>query len=461
MSSLLCLFTLVVAFEPPIPPVHGVDRVARQRSAMESHLKQVGIEPTSLGARRFLAGFAPAGTATRRLDLLLESLGAADFSQRETATQRLSEEPYVPEPWLRRAAASADPEVQWRASQVIAKAGVRHSQTLRAVCVIAWGPAASSLASSPLAPAPEPVPAPSDRAVPATPTVDEPLASENAEVLVESLVRESTDSSLIAFVRQQFPSGRRESKKSPQPQLRSLPWLAIYDRATLGEHTLVATGTRGVTLEIDAAGVTRWRLPYRAWSAERRSNGLTLLASLDEQRIVEVDTAGQVLWMHSLAATRAKPLAGGRVLAVDYPAGQVVELLRDQSVAWRYQAPDPCFDAERLPSGHTLVACANLVQEVSPLGEVVWQWQVRGRLNGLQALASGHLLVANYGANEVAELDDAGAVVWKISEPQPSDAFRLPSGHTLVTTAQRVVEFDSGGKEVRVLTTAKYGSARR
>lgn len=433
--------------------------MARQRSAMESHLSHVGIEPTPLGARRFLAGFAPAGTATRRLNPLLESLGAADFSQREAATQRLSEEPYVPESWLRRAAASADPEVQWRVTQVMATAGVRHSQTLRAICVIAWGPADSSRASSP--PAPKPATALSDRKAPATRLVDEPLASEKAAELVESLVRESTDPSLVAFVRQQFPSGRRELSKSPQLQSRPLPWPAIYDRATLAEKTLVATGTRGVTLEIDAASATRWRLPYRAWSAERRSSGLTLLASLDEQRIVEVDSTGQVLWTHSLAATRAKPLAEGRVLAVDYPAGQVVELLRDQTEAWRYQAPDPCFDAERLPNGHTVVACANLVQEVSPLGEVVWQWQVRGRLNGLQALASGHLLVANYGANEVAELDDAGAVVWKISEPQPSDAFRLRDGHTLVTTAQRVVEFDSEGKEVRVLTTAKYGSARR
>jgi hypothetical protein len=235
-----------------------------------------------------------------------------------------------------------------------------------------------------------------------------------------------------------------------------------YARESLGERTLIATGTRGVAVELDGAGQELWRMPFRAWSAERLANGATLLASVEEQAVVEVDRDGKVLWRYGpVAATRAKPLANGHVLVVDYPKGRVLELGRDQSIRWQHTVDEPCFDAERLENGHTLVATANVIQEIAFDKTIVWQWQVRGRLNGVQALSDGRVLIANYGANEVAELDDDGRIARRIEEPQPSDAFRLPNGHTLVATATRVVEFNPAGELLRVLATARYGSARR
>ncbi len=244
--------------------------------------------------------------------------------------------------------------------------------------------------------------------------------------------------------------------------LAPVPPPSPYARQSLGDHTLIATGTRGVAVELDNAGQELWRVPFRAWSAERLAGGATLLASVEEQAVVEVDQNGQVLWRHGpVAATRAKPLANGHLLIVDYPKGRVLELARDQSIRWQHTVDEPCFDAERLDNGHTLVATSNVIQEIAFDGAIVWQWQVRGRLNGMQALNDGRILVANYGANEVAELDDEGRSTRRIEEPQPSDAFRLPNGHTLVATATRVVEFNAAGELHRVLTTARYGSARR
>jgi hypothetical protein len=237
---------------------------------------------------------------------------------------------------------------------------------------------------------------------------------------------------------------------------------APYARSPLGTHTLIATGNRGVALELDGDGKEQWRVPFRAWSAERLAGGATLLASVEEQAVVEIDREGQVLWRYGpVAATRAKPLANGNLLVVDYPGGRVLELGRDRSIRWQYSVDEPCFDAERLNNGHTLVATANLIQEIAFDGGTVWQWQIRGRVNGVQALSDGRILVANYGANEVAELNDEARVVRRIDEPQPSDAFRLANGHTLVATATRVVEFNPSGELLRVLTTARYGSARR
>jgi hypothetical protein len=184
--------------------------------------------------------------------------------------------------------------------------------------------------------------------------------------------------------------------------------------------------------------------------------------TVEEQAVVEIDREGQVLWRYGpVAATLAKPLANGNLLVVDYPGGRVLELGRDRSIRWQYSVDEPCFDAERLNNGHTLVATANLIKEIAFDGGTVWQWQIRGRVNGVQALSDGRILVANYGANEVAELNDEARVVRRIDEPQPSDALRLANGHTLVATATRVVEFNPSGELLRVLTTARYGSARR
>lgn len=385
-----------------------------------------GVAPATDAARRFLRDVGPQGARRSSIQERLVKLGDPEFQVREGATRSLCEEPWVPATLLDRLASSADPEVAWRARHIRQIAGVRHDQMLRAVATLALGTSG---------------------------TGDERFAD------LRPVVDDAGDRLLVAYLQSLLPD---PSRAAPNAQAANSGTSSVYGREALGANTLVATGARGLACEFDPAGKEVWRMPFRAWSAERLGGGRTLLASLDEQQVVEVDQRGRVTWKYGpVGATRAKPLANGHLLVTDYPAGRVLEVDRDRSVVWEYRAPDPCFDAERLLNGHTLVACANVVQEVSPEGRVVWQWQVRGRLNGLQSLPSGRLLVANYGANEVAELDDVGQVVWRLEESQPSDAFRLTDGHTLVTSATRVTEFDGAGKLVRVLTTARYGSARR
>ena len=264
---------------------------------------------------------------------------------------------------------------------------------------------------------------------------------------------------------------------APVEQVASRP-IALTGRGTLGEHTLVATGSHGLLWLFDRQGKAIWRLPRVAWSAEMLPGGDLLVASLDDQLIAEVDQGGKTIWEFSpIAATRAKPLANGNILAVDYHGSRVVELAPQRGanganaasgasaasgaeVVWSLATPDPCFDAERLANGHTIYGCANLVREVAPDGFVVREWKISGRLNGLQMLSNGHLLVANYGANEIAEYDRRGECVGRLSEPQPCDVLRLSDGRTLVTTAQRVIEVPADGGTPRVVTTARYGSAR-
>ena len=400
-------------------------RVERRMAAYTTLLKRSGVDPTAEGAIKFLesylepqgGGSAPGERAAAARNWL-EQLNAPDFGARQQAQLALTSAPWAPATWLRERIDGDAPEAAWRAQAVRDAAGFRHDQILRA---------AVTLAAS-----------------------DPSNASRLARTL-DSLLGPADDPTLVRFVRD--TAARRERRFDDAN--------SVYDRATL-DGMLVATGTRGLVLELSAEGRERWRVPLAAWSAERRSNGRTLLASLDARRVVEVEHDGRVVWeQRGVSAIRAKPLADGSYLVVDHSGRRVVQWNQAGVIVWRHEVSEPCLDAERLANGHTLIATANQVSEVTPTGETVWQWNVQGRINGLQSLAEGRLLIANFGAGEVVELDEAGRVLRKFEEPQPSDAFRTADGATLVTSAARVVEFGADGVLRRVVTTARYGSARR
>ncbi len=391
-------------------------RATKQQEAFVRFITLRGADPATEKLAALFRELQPDGPRYARQLAAFERLREPDFAVRETAMRFLIAEPWIPPALLRDFLNAPEAEVRWRARRVQQVAGAAQEHFARI--------AARVLGANPVPGAAAAPGAAGVAGVAGTPG--------NAGV-----------------------AGMPETKAVVEPR-------SPYARLPLAERTLIATGTRGVALELDGDGKELWRVPFRAWSAERLASGATLLASVEEQSVVEIDREGKVLWRYGpVAATRAKPLANGNVLVVDYPGGRVLELGRDQAIRWQHAVDEPCFDAERLDNGHTLVATANLIQEIAFDGVTVWQWQVRGRLNGLQALADGRILVANYGANEIAELDNDGRVARRIEEPQPSDAFRLPNGHTLVATATRIVEFNAAGELHRVLATARYGSARR
>jgi hypothetical protein len=205
-----------------------------------------------------------------------------------------------------------------------------------------------------------------------------------------------------------------------------------------------------------------WQVSAQAWSAEKLPSGNVLVASHWENRVCEFDRQGQVVWeLPDVNAVRAKPLSGGRVLIADLTGNRVLEVDRQGRIIWQQATPNQCFDAERLHNGHTLFACPNLIGEITPTGDSVRQWPVEGRVNSLQVLPSGRLLVANYGLGCVSELDDQNRIVWEHKIARPSDAFRLPGGRTLIATAQEIVEVDLQGRQIRHISAAVNGCARQ
>ncbi len=238
--------------------------------------------------------------------------------------------------------------------------------------------------------------------------------------------------------------------------------MAVQGRGSLHGHTLIATGGMGKISELNVQGQVVWQRSMQSWNAEKLPGGNVLIASHWENRVLEVDDRGNMLWqMEGVNAIRAKPLPSGRVLIADFGGHRVVEADRRGAIVWSHATPDQCFDAERLVSGNTIFACPNLIREVAPNGSSVRQWTVEGRINSLQVLPSGRLLTANYGQGRVVELDEQGQVVWEHKIARPSDAFRLPGGRTLITTAEEIVEIDLQGRQIRQISAAVNGGARQ
>ena len=238
--------------------------------------------------------------------------------------------------------------------------------------------------------------------------------------------------------------------------------MAVNGRGHLGGHTLIATGGLGKVCELDEQGQVVWQRSMQAWSAEKLPGGHVLLASHWENRVCEVDDRGATVWqLEGINAIRAKPLPSGHALVADFGGNRVAEVDRRGVIVWQHATPDQCFDCERLVSGNTIFACPNLIREVAPNGSSVRQWIVEGRINSLQVLPSGRLLTANYGQGRVVEIDEQGQVTWEYKIARPSDAFRLPGGRTLITTAEQIVEVDLQGQQIRQISAAVNGGARQ
>jgi hypothetical protein len=236
----------------------------------------------------------------------------------------------------------------------------------------------------------------------------------------------------------------------------------VIARGDLAGNTLVATGALGKVIELDATGKEVWRFDIVAWSAEKLPNRNVLIASYQSNQLLEVNGNGAVVWSRNgINAMRAKPLPNGHLLVADFGGYRVLELNEDREEVWSFKTPDNCFDAERLPNGHTVFCCPNLIREIDAEGRTMREVVIAGRANSLQVLANGHWLVANFSKNAVEEYDRAGKPECLLEEPSPCDALRLRSGKMLVASTRRAIEVSADGKTVREITETKYGCARQ
>jgi Mal s 1 allergenic protein-like len=156
-------------------------------------------------------------------------------------------------------------------------------------------------------------------------------------------------------------------------------------------------------------------------SAQRLSNGHTLIADNAKHRIVEIDADKKIVWTFDVPNSNHRPtptmrqvrrLDNGNTLICASTLDKVIEVSPSRQIVWEYALPFP-YLATRLPNGHTLISSGSgygspqgyFVIEVDHDGKTVWK----------------------YGG------DDAPAdqkLNW------PSGFVRLPDGHTLISEAR-------------------------
>ncbi|MNK45819.1 NHL repeat protein [compost metagenome] len=209
--------------------------------------------------------------------------------------------------------------------------------------------------------------------------------------------------------------------------------------------------------------------------------GKVLLPENLKRQLTELSKDRDAVAFKGVNAGGATYLPNGRILATDVGAGKVIEIdPLTQKISWSFGG-DPGDRAKflraprwasRLSSGNTLIADTgnHRVIEVTPEGEVVWQYGEPGRAgcagqglfkpSAAVRSASGNTLITDSGNHRLVEVSPDGKVVWQYGNAanrlgggagsgtgqlaEPSYAYRLANDRVLVTDTgnQRVLELD-------------------
>jgi hypothetical protein len=234
------------------------------------------------------------------------------------------------------------------------------------------------------------------------------------------------------------------------------------------------TMTDASLMEVSPGGELVWQYVVELafpHSAERLSNGDTLVSDTAHDRVFRVSAAGEITWSsddwgggsgtlsdgsHLRYPNDAELLDNGHLLITDRNNNRAIEVDEAGQIVWTYGRLTRPHNADRLPNGNTMIANSeeNQVIEVDPAGEIVWSYGGSDILDwprDADRLPNGNTLIADSRHNRVIELDTNGQVVWSFSALSlPYEADRLPNGNTLIAdnSHRRVIEVSPAGEIV-------------
>ncbi len=218
--------------------------------------------------------------------------------------------------------------------------------------------------------------------------------------------------------------------------------------------TLVADLDESKVVEFNSDGKRIWSfkdLDGGPLDAEWLPDG-NLLVCEEGGRVREVTREGKTVWeMKGLSLPYdADKLSNGNYLIADTGHKRVIEVTPAKKIVWTLTNVTP-YDVQRLPNGNTLIAdnSKDRVIEVDKKGRIVWSVERMPEVRDADRLPGGHTLIACWGNHSVIEVDRNGKVVWKVTDLEtPSDADRLPGGLTLIAESGRVRVVDWQGRTV-------------
>jgi outer membrane protein assembly factor BamB len=227
----------------------------------------------------------------------------------------------------------------------------------------------------------------------------------------------------------------------------------------LGRMVIVSLLPQGESqlVEFDADHKQRWqiKLPGPAWGCQGLPGGHRLVAIYSHSTIVEYDDAGREVWRKDRLPGQVysvQRLETGSTLGACADIDQVVEIAPD-GVTTSIIVPGRPISAQRLENGNTLVALqqANRVVEVDRSGQVVWTARTSAPPGHAQRLENGNTLVTLTYGRQVVELDASGQnIVWRtqVALTSPYAAQRLADGTTLVADHMGIHQIDASGQNV-------------
>jgi HEAT repeat protein len=231
----------------------------------------------------------------------------------------------------------------------------------------------------------------------------------------------------------------------------------------------------------------------------QRLLGLTLAIEYNTGRVWECGPDGKPrLDIRGLAGPmEAQILPGGRVLIAESNNRTVSVRDFKGAVLWSkvLDNGEPT-GAQRLPNGNIFVSTYGTALEYDPAGKKLYDVPLGGGSNGIWKARNGHIIyttdaeiveidtagkklrgvpiprqsmwvgvqdlpgdrfmVCNSSTGQVLEVSGAGKVLWEGNVSGACGVCRLPNGHTLIGTANKVVELDRLGKSVWEKPTDGY-----
>jgi len=122
-------------------------------------------------------------------------------------------------------------------------------------------------------------------------------------------------------------------------------------------------------------------------AATRLANGNTMVSLRNFNLLAEVDSQGKVVRTIESSEFVAQHdpayLPNGNILFATHTVPQMaVEMDANKTVVWRFAVKEkkawPVRDANRLPNGNTLVTASDRILEITPDGEIVWEFALNG-----------------------------------------------------------------------------------
>ena len=259
----------------------------------------------------------------------------------------------------------------------------------------------------------------------------------------------------------------------------SLLILLLTAPALAETRIIVADHETKKVIKIDLDGKLIWDATNNnGHDVQLLPNGNLLI--INGSIVQEIDKDKKVVWEVGKplvqSAESAQRLSNGNTVIADNGKMKVVELDKDKKVVWEFAVPNDnkrktstMRQVRRLENGNTLIAASteDKVIEVNKEGNVVWSYALPFPYLATR-LANGNTLISSgsgYGSPVgyfVIEVDADGKTVWKYGGEDgpadqklnwPSGHLRLKNGNTLISITRDGVirEVSPDKKTVRVI----------